>query len=73
MANQAVLPDSRVLDSHAPKVPINPSMYAENRFKMLTRSQPETAQQLLQEAQQDVNTRWLLYQYLAARPQRSQP
>nr|WP_262562624.1 hypothetical protein [Acaryochloris sp. CCMEE 5410] len=40
---------------------------------MLTRSQPETAQQLLQEAQQDVNTRWLLYQYLAARPQRSQP
>ncbi|QUY46028.1 pyruvate:ferredoxin (flavodoxin) oxidoreductase [Acaryochloris marina] len=61
-----------VLDSHAPKVPINPSMYAENRFKMLTRSQPETAQQLLQEAQQDVNTRWLLYQYLAARPQRSQ-
>lgn len=62
-----------VLDSHAPKVPINPSMYAENRFKMLTRSQPETAQQLLQEAQQDVNTRWLLYQYLAARPQRSQP
>lgn len=61
-----------VLDSHGPKVPINPSLYAENRFKMLTRSQPETAQQLLQEAQQDVNTRWLLYQYLAARPQRSQ-
>jgi pyruvate-ferredoxin/flavodoxin oxidoreductase len=39
----------------------------ENRFKMLTKINPETAKQLLQEAQADVNTRWQMYQYLAAR------
>ena len=56
------------LDSHAPKIPLERSMYLENRFKMLTNSQPGVAKQLLQEAQQDVNTRWQMYQYLAARP-----
>lgn len=62
-----------VLDSRTPKAPVNQSMYAENRFKMLTRSQPKIAQQLMQQVQQDVNTRWQLYQYLAARPQQTQP
>ncbi|MBW4621716.1 MAG: pyruvate:ferredoxin (flavodoxin) oxidoreductase [Cyanosarcina radialis HA8281-LM2] len=57
------------LDSHSPKLPVKEYMYMENRFKMLTKSQPEAAKQLLQEAQQDVHTRWQLYQYLAARPQ----
>ncbi|QZZ23198.1 pyruvate:ferredoxin (flavodoxin) oxidoreductase [Leptothermofonsia sichuanensis E412] len=56
------------LDSHAPKLPVERSMYLENRFKMLTKSQPEVAKQLLEEAQQDINTRWQMYQYLAARP-----
>ncbi|PSB17003.1 pyruvate:ferredoxin (flavodoxin) oxidoreductase, partial [Phormidesmis priestleyi ULC007] len=56
------------LDSHAPKIPLERSMYLENRFKMLTKSQPEAAKRLLEEAQQDVNTRWQMYQYLAARP-----
>lgn len=55
------------LDSHAPKLPVEQYMYLENRFKMLTKSKPEAAKQLLAEAQQDVNTRWRLYQYLAAR------
>ncbi|MGF1601890.1 MAG: pyruvate:ferredoxin (flavodoxin) oxidoreductase [Thermosynechococcaceae cyanobacterium] len=62
-----------VLDSRIPKVPVTQSMYSENRFKMLTRSQPEAAQQLLEEAQHDVNTRWQLYQYLAARPPLGHP
>lgn len=57
------------LDSHAPKLPVEQYMYLENRFKMLTKSKPEAAKQLLAEAQQDVNTRWRLYEYLAARPQ----
>ncbi|MDZ8051302.1 MAG: pyruvate:ferredoxin (flavodoxin) oxidoreductase [Aulosira sp. ZfuVER01] len=55
------------LDSRSPKLPIEQYMYLENRFKMLTKSSPETAKQLLQEAQEDVNTRWQMYQYLAAR------
>jgi pyruvate-ferredoxin/flavodoxin oxidoreductase len=42
-------------------------MYAENRFKMLSRSKPEAARQLLKEAQADVSKRWQMYQYLAAR------
>ncbi|BAY12148.1 pyruvate:ferredoxin (flavodoxin) oxidoreductase [Calothrix sp. NIES-2098] len=55
------------LDSRSPKLPIEQYMYLENRFKMLTKSSPEAAKQLLQEAQEDVNTRWQMYQYLAAR------
>jgi pyruvate-ferredoxin/flavodoxin oxidoreductase len=56
------------LDSRSPKIPIETAMYSENRFKMLARSTPEEAKRLLKEAQAEVNTRWQLYQYLAARP-----
>jgi pyruvate-ferredoxin/flavodoxin oxidoreductase len=56
------------LDSRSPKIPVEQSMYLENRFKMLTKSNPEAAKRLLEEAQQDVNTRWQMYHYLAARP-----
>jgi pyruvate-ferredoxin/flavodoxin oxidoreductase len=56
------------VDSHAPKLTIERSMYLENRFKMLTKSKPEEARRLLEIAQHDVNDRWQLYQYLAARP-----
>jgi len=55
------------LDSRSPKATVEQSMYNENRFKMLTRTKPEDAKRLLQEAQSDVNTRWQMYQYLAAR------
>ncbi|MFB2876427.1 pyruvate:ferredoxin (flavodoxin) oxidoreductase [Floridanema aerugineum] len=55
------------LDSRSPKLPLEQYMYAETRFKMLTASKPEQAKRLLQEAQQDVNSRWEMYQYLAAR------
>ena len=54
-----------IVDSRAPKLPVEASMYAENRFKMLVQSQPEAAQKLLQQAQQDVQMRWQLYQSLA--------
>lgn len=56
------------LDSHAPKLPVEQYMYMENRFKMLSKSQPAAAKLLLEEAQQDVNARVGLYEYLAARP-----
>ncbi|MDX2100788.1 MAG: pyruvate:ferredoxin (flavodoxin) oxidoreductase, partial [Leptolyngbyaceae cyanobacterium bins.59] len=56
-----------ILDSRSPKLDVEQTMYRENRFKMLTLSHPEDARQLAQEAQADVNTRWQLYQYMAAR------
>ncbi|MDJ0715473.1 MAG: pyruvate:ferredoxin (flavodoxin) oxidoreductase [Prochloraceae cyanobacterium] len=55
------------LDMRSPRVPVEESMHAENRFKMLLRSKPEQAKHLFEEAQTDVNTRWQMYQYLAAR------
>ena len=39
----------------------------ENRFKMLELTKPEVASVLFEEAQEDVNTRWALYEYLASR------
>ncbi|TAF20772.1 MAG: pyruvate:ferredoxin (flavodoxin) oxidoreductase, partial [Nostocales cyanobacterium] len=55
------------LDSRTPRIPVENSMYMENRFKMLTKMNPATAKELLQEAQSDINARWQMYQYLAAR------
>lgn len=55
------------LDMRSPKVPIDKTVYSENRFAMLTRSQPEEAKRLMKLAQNDVNTRWAMYEYLAKR------
>ncbi|AFY35768.1 pyruvate:ferredoxin (flavodoxin) oxidoreductase [Calothrix sp. PCC 7507] len=55
------------LDMRSPKQPIDESMYQENRFKMLTKSKPEVAKQLLAQAQAEVDARWQMYQYLANR------
>jgi pyruvate-ferredoxin/flavodoxin oxidoreductase len=55
------------LDMRSPKIPVERTMYQENRFAMLARSKPEDAKRLLKEAQGDVNTRWQMYQYLAER------
>ncbi len=56
-----------LLDMQKPKQPIEESMYQENRFKMLTKSKPELAKRLLGQAQAEVNARWKMYEYLAAR------
>lgn len=55
------------LDSQAPKLALEKYMYMENRFKMLTKSKPEDAKRFLQEAKQEVSTRWSMYEYMAAR------
>jgi pyruvate-ferredoxin/flavodoxin oxidoreductase len=55
-----------ILDSRSPKISVEQAMYSENRFKMLTRTKPEDAKRLVELAQADVNTRWQMYQYLAA-------
>jgi pyruvate-ferredoxin/flavodoxin oxidoreductase len=59
------------LDSRAPRLPLQRYLEVETRFTMLTKSQPEVAKQLFQAAQQDVDKRWKLYEYLAAQPSNS--
>jgi pyruvate-ferredoxin/flavodoxin oxidoreductase len=55
------------LDMKAPAESVEKSMYQENRFKMLVKSKPEIAKQLLLQAQAEVDARWDMYQYLAKR------
>ncbi|MEH2323848.1 MAG: pyruvate:ferredoxin (flavodoxin) oxidoreductase [Nostoc sp.] len=55
------------LDMRSPKQSVEHSMYQENRFKMLTKSKPDVAKHLLEQAQAEVDTRWQMYQYLAKR------
>jgi pyruvate-ferredoxin/flavodoxin oxidoreductase len=45
----------------------------ETRFKMLTKSRPEDAKRLWQEAQEDAITRFHLYEYLAQRKTGKEP
>lgn len=54
------------LDSRAPKIPVRDYLMMENRFKMLTKIQPEVAERMLKEAQEDVDRRWRTYEYLAS-------
>jgi pyruvate-ferredoxin/flavodoxin oxidoreductase len=55
------------LDSRKPRIPMEQYMYLENRFKMLTKSNPDVAQQRLEAAQQDADERWKMYEYMASR------
>ncbi|MFZ5802902.1 MAG: pyruvate:ferredoxin (flavodoxin) oxidoreductase [Candidatus Omnitrophota bacterium] len=52
------------LDSRTPKPGIETYLLMENRFKMLTKSRPDAAKKLFQEAQKDVTARWQLYEFL---------
>ena len=54
------------LDSKDPKIPVKDFAYMETRYKMLTKSHPKIADQLMKEAQEDVTTRWKEYQRLAS-------
>ncbi|MHB8523522.1 MAG: pyruvate:ferredoxin (flavodoxin) oxidoreductase [Limisphaerales bacterium] len=55
------------LDSPAPKLRLDQYLLLENRFKMLVNTRPDEARRLFQQAQQDVESRWLYYRYLAGR------
>jgi pyruvate-ferredoxin/flavodoxin oxidoreductase len=55
------------LDSRKPALPVEQYLLMENRFKMLTKSAPETSKLLFKLAQEDVHTRFAFYEYLAAR------
>jgi pyruvate-ferredoxin/flavodoxin oxidoreductase len=53
------------LDSAAPSQPIKAFMESETRFAMLARSHPEAAQRFLEQAQQDAERRFRMYQDMA--------
>jgi len=53
------------LDSRPPSIPLKNYTYNETRYTMLTKSDPETAARLLEEAQADVINRWKLYEHMA--------
>lgn len=54
------------LDSKAPSIPLEKYAYNETRYTMLIQSNEEAAERLLKLAQQDVDTRWKLYEQFAA-------
>jgi pyruvate-ferredoxin/flavodoxin oxidoreductase len=56
------------LDSKAPSMPLKDYVYQEARYTILARSDPDAAAQLLREAQEDVQRRWLVYENRAAMP-----
>jgi pyruvate-ferredoxin/flavodoxin oxidoreductase len=53
------------LDSRAPHIPVKDYMYNENRFRMLTQSNPEVAEELAAQAQENVEERWEMYEHMA--------
>ncbi len=56
-----------ILDSRTPTKKVQDFMNMETRFKMLTKSDPEQAKRLWQQAQQDAESRYRLYEYMAQR------
>ncbi|MFH0733945.1 MAG: pyruvate:ferredoxin (flavodoxin) oxidoreductase [bacterium] len=54
------------LDSKAPKIKLEDYIYNETRYKMLTKSHPEIAKELLILAQTEVNNSWRYYEQLAS-------
>jgi pyruvate-ferredoxin/flavodoxin oxidoreductase len=48
-------------------MPVKDYMEMENRFKMLSFSKPAVAKKLADLAQNDVDQRWALYEYMANR------
>jgi pyruvate-ferredoxin/flavodoxin oxidoreductase len=55
------------LDSRAPTRKVQEYLLQQTRFKMLTKSKPEDAERLWKEAQQDVEKRFRMYEYMASR------
>jgi len=54
------------LDSKAPAIKFEDFAYRETRFKMLTKSMPDRAKSLLQQAQASIYSRWNMYEGWAA-------
>ena len=54
-----------VLDSIRPTIPLREYAYNENRYKVLTKTNPEEAERMMQLAQETVDRRWQTYEHLA--------
>ena len=63
--NPAVADKPFKLDSKAPTISFRDYAYNETRFKMLTKSYPERAKELLALGQKDVESRWQVYEQMA--------
>ncbi len=57
-----------ILDSPRPVLPLKEYAYHELRYKVLTRTHPEQAEQLMKMAQELVNLKWKNYEELATLP-----
>jgi pyruvate-ferredoxin/flavodoxin oxidoreductase len=55
-----------VLDSKPPSIPFEDYAKSENRFRALLSRDPERAKRLFTQAQEEIDTRFRHYQYLAA-------
>jgi pyruvate-ferredoxin/flavodoxin oxidoreductase len=54
------------IDSKEPSISLEQYAYNETRYRMLVQSDESRAELLLKEAQEDVRSRWSLYQQMAA-------
>jgi len=54
-----------ILDSRDPKISFAEYAYNETRYKMLTKTNPDVARELLTQAQEIVNERWHIYKHMA--------
>ncbi|MCF8265361.1 MAG: pyruvate:ferredoxin (flavodoxin) oxidoreductase, partial [Melioribacteraceae bacterium] len=54
------------LDSKSPKIRLDDYLYKENRYKMLTKSDPTNAKRLMELAQKHVNKKWKLYEQMSS-------
>jgi pyruvate-ferredoxin/flavodoxin oxidoreductase len=53
------------LDSKGLKIPLKDYAYLETRYKMLTKTHPDIAAELMNKAQKDVVDRWKMYEQMA--------
>jgi pyruvate-ferredoxin/flavodoxin oxidoreductase len=63
-----------VLDSPRPSIPLQDYAYNEMRYRVLKKTHPEDAEQLMQSAQERVELRWQTYEHMAKQePSKFQP
>jgi pyruvate-ferredoxin/flavodoxin oxidoreductase len=55
-----------IIESKEPSIPVSQYAYNETRYKVLTQMDEARAEELMKEAQHDANSRWRLYEQLAA-------
>jgi len=56
------------IDSTKPKIKVSQYFRGQNRFRMLEKSHPGAAAELMQAAQDDIEQRWQFYQFLSEKP-----